>query len=649
MNINFKEITIQGFRSVENIHLTLNNQGIVVVKGINDYEDTASSNGSGKSSIFEAIIFALFEETSSGEKDVENRILKNGYNIELSFNIDGIDYKIIRSLNNGKTNVTFIKNNEDISARNKTDTNKLILNELKITKDIFLDSILLSQNVNTNLASLTPTARKERLELLTNTNEIIDNFKDNIKQKQILYEQKCTDSSLNISKLTGNKETTLQQIQTIKTKIESIKEEIKRKEQIGDVANIENQIKDLQTQINNINNDTENLIQQVNKIEEQINELNTNIPEYNENIQQIQIKIEELRNEYNKLDKQIETNKVQISYFQNNKIKLQQEINEIKNSDTCPTCGRKYDNINELHIQEKINNKLKEIDKIEQQENELSQSFIDINKQLTKIEDKIKQQQELQNKETDKIKNIQKEQDQLKTRITNINYDKDNNYKQIQQIQTQITDLNNKKQELNVENDYNKIKEYEDTIQEFELQVQKINTNIENYNNIFNQNNDYVEVCKHILQLITKDFRTYLLKNSINYINNLLKNYSTSLFSNEKDLIYVEDDNSKLNIKLGEATYESLSGGEKTRVDIALLLAQKSLASTIGNISSNIIILDEVLKYCDSATEINIVDLLVKELDTLESIYMISHKEIPIGYDNQIIVSKNKEGLSNLL
>ena len=79
------------------------------------------------------------------------------------------------------------------------------------------------------------------------------------------------------------------------------------------------------------------------------------------------------------------------------------------------------------------------------------------------------------------------------------------------------------------------------------------------------------------------------------------------------------------------------------------MLAQKSLASTIGNISSNIIILDEVLKYCDSATEINIVDLLVKELDTLESIYMISHKEIPIGYDNQIIVSKNKEGLSNLL
>ena len=45
---------------------------------------------------------------------------------------------------------------------------------------------------------------------------------------------------------------------------------------------------------------------------------------------------------------------------------------------------------------------------------------------------------------------------------------------------------------------------------------------------------------------------------------------------------------------LGNASYESLSGGEKTRVNIALLLAQKSLASIIGNISCNLIILDEM-------------------------------------------------------
>ena len=75
MNIRFKSIDITNFRSIDKANVILENQGTVIVKGINEYEDKATSNGSGKSSIFEAIIFALFEETSSGEKDVSNRII----------------------------------------------------------------------------------------------------------------------------------------------------------------------------------------------------------------------------------------------------------------------------------------------------------------------------------------------------------------------------------------------------------------------------------------------------------------------------------------------------------------------------------------------------------------------------------------------
>ena len=58
--------------------------------------------------------------------------------------------------------------------------------------------------------------------------------------------------------------------------------------------------------------------------------------------------------------------------------------------------------------------------------------------------------------------------------------------------------------------------------------------------------------------------------------------------------------------------------------------------------------LDEILKFCDGTAELNIIDLIVKELDTLDSIYMISHREIPIGYDNQLLVVKDSKGLSKL-
>ena len=72
------------------------------------------------------------------------------------------------------------------------------------------------------------------------------------------------------------------------------------------------------------------------------------------------------------------------------------------------------------------------------------------------------------------------------------------------------------------------------------------------------------------------------------------------------------------------------------------------MASTIGNISCNIIILDEILGYCDAQAEENVINLITMELESLESIYMVSHKEIPIAYDTQLIVIKNKSGLSNI-
>ena len=139
-----------------------------------------------------------------------------------------------------------------------------------------------------------------------------------------------------------------------------------------------------------------------------------------------------------------------------------------------------------------------------------------------------------------------------------------------------------------------------------------------------------------------------MLKNSIAYLNKHLQEYSVQLFSNEKDVIKIEESDTKLNIYLGNATYESLSGGEKTRVNIALLLAQKSLANVIGNMTCNLIILDEILGYCDSEAESNVINLITNELDSLETIYMISHKEIPIGYDNIITIVKDKNGLSQV-
>lgn len=647
MNIKFKSIDIYGFRSLNKVSVSLDNQGIVIVKGINEYEDKATSNGSGKSSIFEALIYAIFEETSSGEKDVENRILKDGYSIDLKFDIDNDHYRIFRQCKKDKSTVSFYKNEEDISARNKTDTNKLIQNTLNINKNIFLDSIFLSQNAVTNLASLSPTARKERLEILTNTDQIIEEFKEKIKERQNQYEANCVDCRSNIDKNNGKKESLNNQIQQLQYKIEEQKQEIERKKQLGDIKDIEQQIDKLNENIRNNEESISAVEESIINIDNSIKEFNNKIEEYNNQYNELQTKILQKQSDISSLQFDLTKQDSEKQHIQQDIERIKQEIEKIKNSDTCPTCGRKYDNINEEHINQLIqekNNLIKDntvkIQQIEKVKDEINSKLY--------LENNVYEGLHLSANEINSYITPIKEQIQIKeAEKTTTNMLKIQKNNEINEYRQKINNLQNIKEELlKVEN--NNIKEYEDLITQYNNDTKILDKEINKLNEEYNKNDSYVQVIKNILQLITKEFRTYLLKNSIAYLNKHLQEYSIQLFSNEKDVIKIEESDTKLNIYLGNATYESLSGGEKTRVNIALLLAQKSLANVIGNMTCNLIILDEILGYCDSEAESNVINLITNELDSLETIYMISHKEIPIGYDNILTIVKDKNGLSQV-
>ena len=647
MNIKFKSIDIYGFRSLNKVSVSLDNQGIVIVKGINEYEDKATSNGSGKSSIFEALIYAIFEETSSGEKDVENRILKDGYSIDLKFDIDNDHYRIFRQCKKDKSTVSFYKNEEDISARNKTDTNKLIQNILNINKNIFLDSIFLSQNAVTNLASLSPTARKERLEILTNTDQIIEEFKEKIKERQNQYEANCVDCRSNIDKNNGKKESLNNQIQQLQYKIEEQKQEIERKKQLGDIKDIEQQIDKLNENIRNNEESISAVEESIINVDNSIKEFNNKIEEYNNQYNELQTKILQKQSDISSLQFDLTKQDSEKQHIQQDIERIKQEIEKIKNSDTCPTCGRKYDNINEEHINQLIQEKNNLIKDNTTKIQEIEKVKDEINSKLY-LENNVYEGLHLSAKEINSYITPIKEQIQIKeAEKTTTNMLKIQKNNEINEYRQKINNLQNIKEELlKVEN--NNIKEYEDLITQYNNDTKILDEEINKLNEEYNKNDSYVQVIKNILQLITKEFRTYLLKNSIAYLNKHLQEYSVQLFSNEKDVIKIEESDTKLNIYLGNATYESLSGGEKTRVNIALLLAQKSLANVIGNMTCNLIILDEILGYCDSEAESNVINLITNKLDSLETIYMISHKEIPIGYDNILTIVKDKNGLSQV-
>ena len=647
MNIKFTSIELSGFRSIDQAKISLDNQGIVIVKGINEYEDNATSNGSGKSSIFEGIIYALFEETSSGEKDVENRILCNGFTIKLEFIIDNITYTIYREGKKGKTSVILYKDNVDISARTKSETNKLILSILGISKSIFLDTIFLSQNAVTNLASLQPTARRERLEVLTNTDYTITLFKDKVKEQQSLYEDQCNNLQNSLNKLQGNKEGLQQQLIEVNYKIEEINKQIAQRDLLGNIDSINNEIEVTNKNIEIQKDDLKNKEEEIEVIQKEITDfIQTGNADNQLKIEQCE-KINNLKKDLDNNNNSINLNNYQIEQSNNNIDKEKREIEKIKNSDTCPTCGRKYENINEEHI----NNIIKEHEDLINLELQKQVDYKNNNEgfynNIKDIESRISDEQTILNEIDNRIYLFNEELRAKENKRTLRTSEK-------QTINNNINVLNNHLNELQFKKDQilsfkvgNK-EEFEKMQIDIQSKILDIEKEVNEINLNYNKTLDLVNTAKHMIQLITKEFRTYLLQNSLKYLNKTLENYSKQLFSNDGDVIKIEENDTKLDITLGNASYESLSGGERTRVNIALLLAQKSLAQMIGNISCNIIILDEILGYCDGQAETVVIDLITRELDSLESIYMVSHKEIPIGYDKELIIIKDKSGLSKV-
>ena len=107
-------------------------------------------------------------------------------------------------------------------------------------------------------------------------------------------------------------------------------------------------------------------------------------------------------------------------------------------------------------------------------------------------------------------------------------------------------------------------------------------------------------------------------------------------------------DSSKLDIYLGDVLYDTLSGGEKKKVDIALVLAQRDLALNIAGFSCNILILDEVMENLDETSTNCSLNLLMEASADIESMFIISHNNYSIQSDSIITIEKDNTRMSKI-
>ena len=134
-------------------------------------------NGAGKSTIFEAILFALYGELKSkGDKEVVRNSTassKDAVIVELNFEFDTIEYKVVREFRGKelKANAKLYKNSELITTGAKEVTTSIV-NLTKMSKDAFVHTLFASQKELTSLSNSKPEERKKMIRKLLGLEKI---------------------------------------------------------------------------------------------------------------------------------------------------------------------------------------------------------------------------------------------------------------------------------------------------------------------------------------------------------------------------------------------------------------------------------------------------------------------------------------------
>lgn len=621
MNIQIKKILLHNFLSYKHTEISLENKGICGVKGINNFKrDNAISNGSGKSSWISAICWVLTGETIQGiSKNLQNIYIdEDDCYCSLDFVVDNDVYKITR-FHKPKSDLKIIKNNVDISGKGIRES-EVILGEYlpDLNKNLLSSVILLGQGLPNKLSNLTPSGRKEQLETLTKSDFMIEDIKTRINERFEKINTLIKENTTKIAITEKEIELKLSEKDSLINKLNRLKETNYDK-QIEESRFL---LKDYDDKLIKDNNFLENLNDNLNDYTQYKNQINE---------QKSKKLLETLENS------NTHTNKLSYDLYklESDKEILSNEITRLKSiKDVCPTCGQKIPGVikQDTSVQE-------------QQLVEINDKIKSIKTELKYWETNFKDSQKSTNEYFDtQIKNVDEDIIKTKNDIKILNDEIIFYTKNKETTQNNLIKFETLKESLS-----STIKEVETSLLSTNNIIEIKNKELNNLKNKQKQNDEHLETVRKLDTLVKRDFRGHLLQNIINYVDNKCKEYSIEVFNNNE--ISFELNGNNIDIMYLGKSFESLSGGEKQKVDIILQLVIRDLLSNYLNFSCNILCLDEIFDNLDSLGTNSILNLITNKLNDIDSIFIISHHsdELEIDYDSELNIVKDESGISEVL
>jgi DNA repair exonuclease SbcCD ATPase subunit len=571
-NIIFNKVKIQNFLSVGSDPVIINfKTGLHIITGVNrDKEDRR--NGVGKSTVADAVYFAVFGETLRDVKKehIVNNTTKKGCAVELEIQVknhtETVDIKIVRTIEPSKCYIYI--NGEDKTLDSISSTNTFIRTLLSCTPEIFQNCVIMTINNTVPFMAKKKQEKREFIENIFNLSifsEALVYLKSDLNEKRKMYE-------IELAKYDENDRS------------------LKRQEKQHHEINTERERKKTL-----LKDRKEQNISDINKLQKTVEEI---IIESTETIQKL---VEDLSGGLIKIDNYIQgLNQVRAEHNASAQ-QINKQLKQISTSEyNCPVCLRAIDSHDIKHIEDEKQKLKALITEHIQSIEETDKKIADYRSKRNKIETKIT---ELKNNihktelKTQEKKNISTRIKQLTDILLTIDND-------IKDIDSTIGNI-----DINLDEQREELKRTQDVInnQKNELTV------IEAAKFVFSEEGVKSIVIKKILQLFNSKLAYYLKKMDAN---------CTCIFNE-----YFEEEIKDIKGKL--CSYFNFSGAERKNIDLACLFTFMDMRRLQGDVCFNFSIYDELF---DSSLDERGVELVIGIINERveqfkECIMVISHRK----------------------
>ena len=592
----FKSISIKNFLSFGDDPIKIDfSKGITVITGEN--KDKGGKNGIGKSAIADSIFWCLFGNTirelkkdkiQHNQNDKDCKVILN---FDVKDNLSSNSYQITRLLNPAK--IEILCNNEDITLSTLPKNDEFIKNLINANEEVFNNAVIMSANNTIPFMAQKKTEKRKFIEGILQ----LSIFSDMLLKARSRYNDIKKENDIecnNFINLQKNLEVFEQQS----------KEEKERKEK----------------SLKNWEYTIESNLEKIEELKKQ------NLPD----IQNVEDQINKLETEKLVVLKQILKNtNVFVSENNSKKYTLIADIKNIRKEkqkildkgNVCPTCNREYckDDI------EVINNKISELDGfITIHETQLEE----VNEKCTEIQGKIQTIEDGISKVEIKIKELNKLKQSIVTNKNKIHELENHN----RIGKSQILELQKEKNISNVN-----VNNYKKQIEEKETLLKEIKKEL-----------SILDSVKYILS--EEGVKTYIVKKIITVLNNRLNFYLNSLDAPCKCTFDEMFEETIYNEQGKEVSYFNFSGGERKRIDTAILFTFQDILRFHSGTSFSLNIYDELLDCAlDAKGTDKIVEILKDKVDRYnESIYIVSHKQSEISNIDNIIFLQKNDGVTSI-